>query len=234
MSSLFDQKYPVAVVLDFDGTITDVDVVDTALVQFSKNNDWLKVEAEWAAGKISSDECMARQLAGVEATHEELQVFLDSIRLDPGFKILQSYLDEKSIPLVVLSDGYDLFIKGIFARYGIRKVPFRSNSMRHEGGRLIPSYPHKAQSCGRCGHCKKASLNEARAFVGHIIFAGDGMSDLCALQSADTVFAKGKLARHCQERGFPHIPYRTLEDVVLAIPEIVDRVTAANVSSRKA
>lgn len=224
--TLFTQKHPVAVALDFDGTITDVDVVDTALVQFSQNNDWLKVEAEWAAGKISSDECMARQLAGVELSAQELEAYLDSVNLDPGFKHLQAHLAEKSVPLVVLSDGYDLFIKGVFARYGIRNVPFRSNQMRHEDGKLIPSYPHKAKSCGRCGHCKKATLDEARAFVGHIIFAGDGMSDLCALKAADTVFAKGKLAKYCQEKGFPHIPYRTLEDVALALPEILDHLAA--------
>ncbi len=226
MTPLFTSKHPVAVALDFDGTITDVDVVDTALVQFSKNSDWLKVEAEWAAGKIGSDECMARQLAGVELTAQELEAYLDSVNLDPGFKHLHSYLNEKGVPLVVLSDGYDLFIKGVFARYGVRNVPFRCNSMRHEGTRLVPSYPHKSASCGRCGHCKQTTLDEAKRLVNHIIFAGDGMSDLCALKSADTVFAKGKLAKYCQEKGFPHIPYRTLDDVALALPEILDRLAA--------
>lgn len=227
MQTLFTQKHPVAVALDFDGTITDVDVVDTALVQFSKNSDWLKVEAEWAAGKLSSDECMARQLAGVELSAAELESYLDSVRLDPGFVLLQNYLRERGVPLVVLSDGYDLFIKGIFARYGIRNVPFRCNQLKHDGKRLIPSYPHKSVSCGRCGHCKQSTLDAAkREFVGHVVFAGDGMSDLCALKSADTVFAKGKLAKYCQEKGFPHIPYRTLEDVALALPEILDRLAA--------
>jgi 2-hydroxy-3-keto-5-methylthiopentenyl-1-phosphate phosphatase len=232
MTPLFTSKHPVAVALDFDGTITDVDVVDTALVQFSKNSDWLKIEAEWAAGKIGSDECMARQLAGVELTAQELEAYLDSVNLDPGFKHLHSYLNEKGVPLVVLSDGYDLFIKGVFARYGVRNVPFRCNSMRHEGTRLIPSYPHKSSSCGRCGHCKQATLDEAKKLVKHIIFAGDGMSDLCALKSADTVFAKGKLAKYCQEKGFPHIPYRTLEDVALALPEILDRVAAGTAPTK--
>lgn len=226
MKTLFTQKHPVAVALDFDGTITDVDVVDTALVQFSKNSDWLKVETEWAAGRISSDECMARQLAGVELSAEELESYLDSVRLDPGFKLLHSYLNERGVPLIVLSDGYDLFIKGVFARYGVRNLPFRANRLRHENNRLVPSYPHKSASCGRCGHCKKTTLDEARAFTGHIVFAGDGMSDLCALKAADTVFAKGKLAKYCEEKGFPHIPYRTLEDVALALPEILDRLAA--------
>ena len=57
--------------------------------------------------------------------------------------------------------------------------------------------------------------------VQKIIFIGDGLSDVCALEVADIVFAKNRLAEHCEKNNINFIPYRTLNDVVLTMPEIL-------------
>ena len=45
------------------------------------------------------------------------------------------------------------------------------------------------------------------------IFVGDGLSDQYAVESADLVFAKNELARHCRENSIDYSPYSDLGDV---------------------
>jgi 2-hydroxy-3-keto-5-methylthiopentenyl-1-phosphate phosphatase len=43
---------------------------------------------------------------------------------------------------------------------------------------------------------------------------GDGRSDFCVAREASFVFAKGRLADHCEAEGIPHMRIRHLGDVV--------------------
>jgi len=221
---LFTQKHPLAVAIDFDGTITDIDVVDGILVQFTANKDWITIESEWVDGKISSDECLRRQLDKVRVTHNGLKSYLATIQLDPGFKDLKDFLDQKGIPLVVLSDGFDLLIKEIFRIQKIENVVFRSNELAWKNHHLVPSFPYKEQACSRCAHCKRTTLLQSRKWVERFIFIGDGLSDVCAMDAADTVFAKGKLEEYCQKNKRPSIPFRSLSDVTLTLPQVLDEM----------
>ena len=60
---------------DFDGTITRSDTIDAILEQFALPQ-WLDVEAEWAAGKIGSRECLAQQAQYLRVTPTELDLSL--------------------------------------------------------------------------------------------------------------------------------------------------------------
>ena len=222
---LFKPKTPVAVAIDFDGTITEIDVVDGLLVQFSRDRAWIRHEADWVAGRIASSECLRLQLRGVDVGPRELADFLRGIALDPGFLSLVRFLKDKSVPLAVLSDGFDLFIQEIFRIYKVKGVPFKANRLKISGRSVAASFPYKRQAkCGRCGHCKRTTLSEARKRVRRFIFIGDGLSDACAVEAADSVFAKGKLAEHCRKTGRAFIPYRNLNDVVRSLPAVLRRL----------
>ena len=45
------------------------------------------------------------------------------------------------------------------------------------------------------------------------VFVGDGLSDRYAAQSADLVFAKGKLAAYCREQSIDHTLFEDLGEV---------------------
>lgn len=214
---------PAACIADFDGTITRLDVVDSLLARFAKGPEWEIAEREWAGGRISSSECLKRQLACVKITRDELNRFVDAVAVDPGFVPLVRLLRREGVPLLVLSDGFDLFIGRVLERLGLEDVPFRSNRLRWESGRLIPSFPYKKDSCGRCAHCKRSSIVSARP-LGHLIFVGDGLSDICAADACHTVFAKSKLAAHCREAGRSYVPYDGLKDVAAALPALLNRI----------
>jgi hypothetical protein len=55
------------ILCDFDGTISVEDITDALLVRFAKPG-WEDIEQAWKRGEIGSRECMARQIALLDAT----------------------------------------------------------------------------------------------------------------------------------------------------------------------
>ena len=58
----FDQFPPpqyAEVWLDFDGTLTNSDVVDAVIREFSADGKWQQIEEAWQAGVIGSRACLA-------------------------------------------------------------------------------------------------------------------------------------------------------------------------------
>lgn len=211
-------------VADFDGTLTELDVVDSLLLRFAKGREWIAAEREWADGRLSSAECLKKQLASVRVTKPELAKFLRGVKIDPGFAAFARMLRREEIPLVVLSDGFDLLIRAILAREGAGHVAFRSNKLRHAGSRLSPSFPFLKDSCGRCAHCKKISIARIRESAARVVFIGDGLSDVCAAASSDAVFAKGKLAQICRKSGIDYVPFKGLADAARKMPACFKRL----------
>lgn len=214
MNELKNKKYSNVVAIDFDGTITEMDVVDGLLVQFAQGKEWIDIEKQWANGLISSKDCMIQQLERIRVQSDDLYGFLEQIDLDPGFGNLKSYLDRQQIPLVILSDGFDLFIDHILSYRGFHNISFRANKIRHVNDRLIPEFPYWTNTCSKCGHCKQKTLAEIKRIVDKVVFIGDGLSDRCALSACDHVFAKHKLKKYCDENNILYQPYNNLNDIV--------------------
>src|SRR5260370_2957651 len=79
-----DMTLKPVVFLDFDGTISCVDVVDAILDRYA-DSDWLRIEQEWKAGRIGSRACLAGQLALVRATQAGLDALLSTVQIARGF-----------------------------------------------------------------------------------------------------------------------------------------------------
>jgi 2-hydroxy-3-keto-5-methylthiopentenyl-1-phosphate phosphatase len=220
---LFKKNTPVALVLDFDGTLTEVDVVDAILENFATSKSWMTLEEAWRKGQISSRECLTKQLQTVKVTPDQLDDYLRGISLDKGWPDLRFFLETHHLPHVVLSDGFDILIEKILRNKGLA-LPFVANELKWEKGRLSANYPHENPSCSRCGHCKRVSISKSRKNVQHIVFVGDGLSDVCALDVVDTVFAKGSLAQSCRKKKIPFIEFKHLDDVAKALPGIIEKL----------
>jgi len=72
------------VLCDFDGTVAVEDVTDSLLDRFA-SPEWQVLERDWRAGKIGSAECMAGQVALLDASREEIDGQLALMRIDPAF-----------------------------------------------------------------------------------------------------------------------------------------------------
>ncbi len=208
-------------VIDFDGTISQIDVIDGLLQCYGDEHLWQPLENAWSSGEISSDTCMSRQLSTISVKQAELDQYIDSIELDGGFKGLVEYLDQVKLPLLILSDGFDYFIERILKKHDLGHVQYKSNHLSFDGKRFIPEFPYKHTLCKKCANCKRVAIQALRAEYERIIFIGDGLSDCCAVDVADVVYAKGRLAQFCLEQRRAFTSYNSLDDVLIDIKKLV-------------
>ncbi len=206
---------------DFDGTITLADTVNALLTEFAEP-DWLKIEEDWCAGKFGSRECLAEQTKLLRIQPDKLDRYLDAVAVDPDVK---GFFDDcliQSVPVTVVSDGYDWAIRRVLSRIGVRGVPIVANRLVHTGDdRWAVLFPHAAQNCGS-GVCKCAAANAKTQMV-HI---GDGRSDVCVSDLADVVFAKGHLLKTRNEQGLDSVAFERFSEIRAMLPELA-RLTPA-------
>jgi 2-hydroxy-3-keto-5-methylthiopentenyl-1-phosphate phosphatase len=221
---------PQAVVfLDFDGTITRRDATDAILEAFADRR-WLDVEEAWMAGRIGSRECLAAQMDLVTATRDQVDQLLDGIDIDPGFRSLLDGCAAKSLPVHIISDGFDYCIERILGRPGHRALgsssQIVSSRLRTDGLRWRAEFPHPLEPCTHhCATCKPAAMASLNPHDVLTVFVGDGFSDRHAAACADVVFAKDKLAAFCEQVSIPYVPFDTLGAVMTGIEHLLGAVS---------
>ncbi len=195
------------IVLDFDGTITERDVLDLISRHFGDPQVWDEVGRELAARRIGIDEAIKREVEPVRAPLEEVvAAALDNARVRPGFRELVRFCRERGWPLVVVSSGFHELIDPILEREGVEVDDVWANRLdaRPDGWQVLW---RDGAACPTCGEpCKRATLKEIAA-GGELVFVGDGYSDRCAAESADLVFARRTLAEYLEERDVPYEPF---------------------------
>jgi 2,3-diketo-5-methylthio-1-phosphopentane phosphatase len=214
------------VLCDFDGTIATEDVTDSLLSRFAAP-EWQGIEAEWKAGRIGSRECMARQVALIRATPQEIDEHLETIALDRHFAGFVRLCRARDIPVTVVSDGLDYAIQALLAREGLADLPVISNHLetvapdRYELG--FPNADARCRSASGTCKCLVSALGGGDC---QTLLIGDGASDMCAAGVVDLVFAKHTLLDHCRKTGIPHVPCLNFADAQSLMAALVDDTAA--------
>jgi 2-hydroxy-3-keto-5-methylthiopentenyl-1-phosphate phosphatase len=202
-----------AVFFDFDNTITPFDVFDNIVETFAVDKKWMKYESAWKRGEIGSRDCLSGQLKSVRVDKRSLKKHLAKIKVDPHFKKIIALLKKGGVAPVIVSDSFQFFLEYILKNNGIESLRIYSNQIRFSGDRLVPYFPHQHATCKTCGNCKKKHLPGEGREKKVIIYAGDGLSDLCPAKHSDIVFAKGNLKKYLTREGKKFFPFETLKDV---------------------
>jgi 2-hydroxy-3-keto-5-methylthiopentenyl-1-phosphate phosphatase len=196
--------------VDFDGTVTLRDTTDLLLERFA-DRAWLEAEEEWVSGKIGSRECLARQVALIKASRSQIVEALEDVEVDPCFPEFVSAARGLGATIEIVSDGFDFSIETILGRYGLGLPVISNRLIWLGGGRWRAEWPYSASGCrAMSGVCKCRSAQPGR-FVVHV---GDSRSDFCLAGEAGFVLAKGALAAHCKEQGYPHLPIESFADAL--------------------
>ena len=219
LANLFTTAVRPKMFLDFDGTISKVDVIDAILEKFADDR-WLEVESDWVSGKIGSRECLQKQFSYVKAAPEDLFGFVDTLDIDQGFNLVMDFCRTAQITFHIVSDGFEQYIRRMLHRY-LGDTPLKddvaisANSLLSTTeGRWRTAFPYFVESCqDGCATCKPALMKLYNPASANIIFVGDGLSDRFAAAEATVVFAKSKLADYCETNSIPYISYQTLEDI---------------------
>jgi len=199
------------VLVDFDGTVAPDDPTDRLFERFA-DPSWRDIEDAWQAGRISSRECMRRQVALLRATPDELDDAIRNVRVDPGFRRFLRFCSRQGMGVSIVSDGPDRLVRAVLQRERLA-VPFFANRLEWRGGdRWHLAYPYARRDCRVSGANCKCS-HGARPRNGRCIVIGDGRSDFCMSAHADFVIAKGTLADFCRSRGLPHGAFDNFDHV---------------------
>ncbi len=176
--------------VDFDNTITSIDVGNRFFHTFSRNADATDDYVnEYREGKITLPFLYAKEVFLTDFNIKKMEDFIDNVPYDISFKdFIEKY--ESDYDIYILSDGFDWYIKRILKRMGVENIPFYANNMNIEKNRVTLNLPYQDNECKQCGNCKRNHLRRFREKYEKIIYIGDGISDFCASKEADIVYAK--------------------------------------------
>jgi 2,3-diketo-5-methylthio-1-phosphopentane phosphatase len=198
--------------VDFDNTISCGDVLDAVIEKYSRTAEWKKWQIEWQENRISTFECLRRQVGGLEVDKDSLLDFVRHVAIDRDFVHLQGWAASTGTELVIVSDNFDIIVREILTQQGIGLPPIFANTLAFEDRRVVPSFPYRSPTCARCAHCKAIHF---AAYPGYqTLYIGDGLSDTCPAMRADRVFAKDSLAAYLLTQGKPFTRFGSLGDVV--------------------
>ena len=198
--------------IDFDNTISLGDVLDGVIEKFSRTTEWQHWQTEWSEGRISTLECLQRQMGGLEVDEATLLQYVRRVQIDPDFVRLQDWAAATGTELLIVSDNFAPILNEILRHHQILAPPVYANALAFAEGGIIPSFPYRSPDCPRCAHCKATHF--ARYGGYRTIYVGDGLSDTCPAMRADLVFAKDSLAAYLRAHGKAYTPFRNLGEVV--------------------
>ena len=203
-----------AVFCDFDGTVAQRDIGYSLFHHFSggKNDVLLP---DWKSRRLSTRECLVREAAMVKASPEQIKTYLDRFGLDSGFPAFVEHCQRRDIPVIVISEGLDLYIEPVLKRNGLEHLPVICNRGEFADESIRISFPFANKQCDWCGSCKGERMSEYRALAGDVrlVYVGDGYSDACAAGAADTLMAKKDLVKYCQASDIPYNSFEDFNDV---------------------
>jgi len=215
--------------VDFDGTITRADVGNSFFLTFG-GPVCEKIVEEYQSGKITAQECFRRELAEIGTIDRRaVDAFIGEQEIDPSFPRFVQFCRAQGIPCSIVSDGLDHYIARILEANGVAGVPFFSNVLRlsppDAHGRSIPTleFPYPDTDCGTCACCKRNIIVTHAGDDDIIVYVGEGYSDQCPVRYADIVFAKDSLQAYCQRENISYHLYRTFDDVVARLEELIAR-----------
>src|ERR1043165_1254110 len=171
---------------DFDGTISPSDIGASLVRRFAPEGAERRrtLFERWKREEIGSRELARAECDDVRVTAEEALEFVRTFTLDPGFADFAHAAQARGEEVVVLSDGWDFYIREHLTRAGLAHLSSFANVAHFTEGRMAPEFPGSG-GFGHCGDCKAADPAAWRARGFEVRVVGDGYSDRCAAREAD-------------------------------------------------
>jgi 2-hydroxy-3-keto-5-methylthiopentenyl-1-phosphate phosphatase len=201
------------IVLDFDGTITEVDLLQDVAAHFGDPTVVDQVDRALDEGRMTLQEEVTREYEPVTASLEDvIEWVLDRVRIRDGLPELVALARAHGWGVRVLSSGFGEIIVPVLADVGVDGMEIVANRVdaRPDGWRVVWRDETVCEVCGE--PCKRSGLPE-----GEIVYVGDGISDRCAALASHRVFATRGLARYLDERRVPFEPFVDFHDIVRAL-----------------
>jgi 2,3-diketo-5-methylthio-1-phosphopentane phosphatase len=204
------------VLVDYDGTITDLDTFDALVNEFAGREVWERLDRELHAGAVTLREALAAQAGVLRCSFEEADAFIEkNVAFDPSFAHFVRRCERERVPVAIVSSGLGPLIERALERNALAHIPLAANgAVAHSAG-----WHMKFRDESQYGHDKAAAVRELRDRGERVVFIGDGISDYSAALEASVVFAKrGRgLERYLQERGVHFTSFESFAEIEAAL-----------------
>ena len=204
-----------AILIDFDGTITTTDTNDRLLYKHMNDNIKELLLKEEEMNYVDFMDSLLDQLRIREEDY--LEFILSEISISKGFVEFYENIKAHSIPVEIVSGGFYNGILPFLAKHGIRDVEVHANTLNFDNDKISVTYHdgRNSQCCdmGPCGNCKIQHYEKYKEKGYRTIFIGDGISDQALAKHAEIVFAKDGLKEYCIENEIEYMPWNDFEDI---------------------
>ncbi len=206
-----------AVLVDFDGTMTTEDTNDKLVSVYGNENTDREIR-KFREGKLSFPRYFQAIMSELRLTEEEyIKFLLEEIEISPGFLEFYKKTKKKNIPLGIVSGGFQNGIVPFLEKHGIEDVEIFANELVFQGNKPHIKFRNGQDThcCdeGPCGNCKINHYYNYKEKRDEVIFVGDGVTDMPLANVAEIVFAKDSLAEYMDKRNIEYIPYEDFNDI---------------------
>jgi 2-hydroxy-3-keto-5-methylthiopentenyl-1-phosphate phosphatase len=214
----------IAVFCDFDGTITERDMIITIMEKFGAPG-WETIKDQILNQEITIQDGVGQLFAGISsAKRDEIVDFVQEVAvIRPGFSEFLEFCEEQDIDFWVTSGGIDFFVNPLLAPFKI-KNPIYCNASSFEGETIEILWPNACdEHCDNgCGMCKPSVLRKFPEEATFKVVIGDSITDLQAAKQADFVLARSLLLTKCQELGLQHAEFVTFYDCITVMKQLIN------------
>ncbi len=205
-----------AYVLDFDGTVTTVDISTALALEFG-GQEFRETEKAYFRKQIGMKEWLAKACSVLPPDlHYLTSLSLKQGVLRPGFVEFLKYVHSRSYRVYIASDGLGFYIEPLLEKFGCRHlidgIYMNKTINGKDGLELIIGNAHP--SCRICGNCKASQVLKLKKEGYRVIYVGDGMNDRFGASWADQIFARDRLAEYLQRSGRPYQPWSDFFDLL--------------------
>ncbi len=225
---------PLAILVDYDGTIALTDVSDTVMAEHV-SGIWEDEVAAYDAGRMGSRRLMELEMSMIDVEPAALLATAAAQPHDAGFVPFVRRAQAADIPVEIVSDGFGFFIEPALEVLGVGELPVITARTTFEGRRATITFPNGHPSCFVCGTCKRNRVLAHQAAGRAVAFIGDGESDRYAAGHSDIVWAKRSLVRICIEAGWPYHRWTEFREIETWLEDVLEawRTDPASLSGQR-
>jgi len=222
-----DKNDKKVILCDFDGTIADVDVCDVVMKKFSPD-EFTYYGNLFDKGEISHDKMNEIFLNNLNVSPKKLSVFLKkNIRIREGFYEFVEYCIENNIVLIIVSTGWDFYIKKILGKVAIYfpgtpesvkmdigKLPVICNKINYINEKKSWDIFYQWKSEGDFSPDKREIVLCLQKSFDKVFIIGDGSGDYGMALLAHRIFSINELTSFCKNKKLPYYEFGNFFDIM--------------------
>lgn len=203
------------IVSDFDGTITEEDLVISVTTHFCEEN--VGVVDAVQSGKVSLGQGLSQLFGNLQSSQRDhyLAYLKAHGALRQGLSDALAAFAKWQLPFFVVSNGLDFMVQPLLenlvepSHVYCNRADFSQPPIR-----IRKPWPCDDACQGDCGLCKPRLVRLlAHRYQAPVIFIGDGRSDFLGAEAAHLVFARASLARHLNDSRQAYFPFENFTQI---------------------